>query len=61
MAVACGRPVLIRLLQTTGFDRIVTVARTVGQASAALQGSGDRDAEHRAMSHSDRLGGRRSA
>jgi anti-sigma B factor antagonist len=61
VAVACGRPVLIRLLQTTGFDRIVTVARTVGQASAALQGSDDRDAEHRAMSHSDRLGGRRSA
>ena len=36
VAVACNRPTLVRLLRTTGFDRIVTVAETVEEASAAL-------------------------
>jgi anti-sigma B factor antagonist len=38
VAVACNRPTLIRLLRTTGFDRIVTVAESVEEAAAALQG-----------------------
>ncbi len=37
VAVACNRPTLVRLLRTTGFDRIVTVADTVEEAAAALQ------------------------
>jgi anti-sigma B factor antagonist len=36
VAVACNRPTLIKLLRTTGFDRIVTVADTVEEAAAAL-------------------------
>ena len=36
VAVACNRPTLTRLLHTTGFDRIVTVAETVDAAAAAL-------------------------
>lgn len=36
VAVACNRPTLIRLLRTTGFDRIVTVAESVDEATAAL-------------------------
>lgn len=36
VAVACDRPTLVRLLRTTGFDRIVTVAETVDEAVAAL-------------------------
>jgi anti-sigma B factor antagonist len=36
VAVACDRPTLIRLLRTTGFDRIVSVTETVEQAKAAL-------------------------
>lgn len=36
VAVACNRPTLVRLLRTTGFDRIVTVAETVEEAVAAL-------------------------
>ena len=36
VAVACNRPTLIRLLRTTGFDRIVTVAPTIEEAAAAL-------------------------
>ncbi len=36
VAVACNRPTLTRLLHTTGFDRIVTVAETVEEAAAAL-------------------------
>lgn len=36
VAVSCSRPTLIRLLRTTGFDRIVTVAETVEEAAAAL-------------------------
>lgn len=37
VAVACSRPTLTRLLRTTGFDRIVTVAESVEEAAAALQ------------------------
>jgi anti-sigma B factor antagonist len=36
VAVACSRPTLVRLLRTTGFDRIVTVAETVEEAAASL-------------------------
>jgi anti-sigma B factor antagonist len=36
VAVACNRPTLVRLLRTTGFDRIVTVTETVEEAIAAL-------------------------
>ena len=36
VAVACPRPTLTRLLRTTGFDRIVTVAGTVDEAKVAL-------------------------
>jgi anti-sigma B factor antagonist len=36
VAVACDRPTLVRLLRTTGFDRIVSVTETVGEAMAAL-------------------------
>jgi anti-sigma B factor antagonist len=36
-AVACNRPVLVRLLKTTGFDRIVTVTASISQASHALR------------------------
>lgn len=37
VAVSCNRATLIRLLRTTGFDRIVTVADTAEEAAAALQ------------------------
>lgn len=36
VAVACSRPTLTRLLHTTGFDRIVPVTETVGEAATAL-------------------------
>jgi anti-sigma B factor antagonist len=36
VAVACPRPTLTRLLRTTGFDRIVTVAGTLEDAKVAL-------------------------
>ncbi|MST34321.1 anti-sigma factor antagonist [Acidimicrobiaceae bacterium USS-CC1] len=36
VAVSCNRPSLVRLLRTTGFDRIVTVTETVDEAIAAL-------------------------
>ena len=36
VAVACDRPVLIRLLRTTGFDRIVELAETVHEAAWLL-------------------------
>ena len=41
VAVACNRPTLVRLLRTTGFDRIVTVADTVEEASASLDEGGE--------------------
>jgi anti-sigma B factor antagonist len=37
VAVCCNRPTLVRVLRTTGFDRIVTVAPTFEEAAAALQ------------------------
>jgi anti-sigma B factor antagonist len=37
VAVSCNRPTLVRVLRTTGFDRIVTVAPTIEEAAAALQ------------------------
>jgi anti-sigma B factor antagonist len=36
VAVACSRPTLVRLLRSTGFDRIVTVAPSITEAAAAL-------------------------
>jgi anti-sigma B factor antagonist len=36
VAVACDRPSLIRLLHTTGFDRIVPVRETIEEAVLAL-------------------------
>jgi len=36
VSVACNRSTLIRLLRTTGFDRIVTVADSVDEAASAL-------------------------
>jgi anti-sigma B factor antagonist len=39
VAVCCNRPTLTRLLKTTGFDRIVTVAETIEEAAAALDRS----------------------
>jgi anti-sigma B factor antagonist len=41
VAVSCSRPTLIRLLHTTGFDRIVPVAETVDEAAAALVGAAE--------------------
>jgi anti-sigma B factor antagonist len=51
VAVACSRPTLVRLLRTTGFDRVVTVADTLANAAAALAvDAGD------AVANGDRLG-----
>jgi anti-sigma B factor antagonist len=36
VAVYCNRPTLTRLLHTTGFDRIVTVAESLDEAVSAL-------------------------
>jgi anti-sigma B factor antagonist len=36
VAVCCNRQTLVRLLHTTGFDRIVTVAETLEEAAASL-------------------------
>lgn len=36
VAVACNRPSVERLLRTTGFDRIVTLAKTVDAAATSL-------------------------
>ncbi|HLI00179.1 MAG TPA: STAS domain-containing protein [Acidimicrobiales bacterium] len=44
VAVACNRPTLVRLLRTTGFDRIVTVTETVEEAIAALDADGKEEA-----------------
>ena len=35
-AVACGQGPLIRMLRATGFDRVVPVAPTVGDAAAMI-------------------------
>jgi anti-sigma B factor antagonist len=37
VSVCCNRPTLVRLLRTTGFDRIVTVAENLKDAAAALR------------------------
>ncbi len=37
VAVSCSRPTLVKLLRTTGFDRIVTVADSVEEAAAAFK------------------------
>jgi anti-sigma B factor antagonist len=37
VAVACHRPTLLRLLRTTGLDRIVTLVETVQEGAAALE------------------------
>jgi len=37
VSVCCNRPTLVRLLRTTGFDRIVTVAENLEDAAAALR------------------------
>ena len=44
VAVACSRPTLIRLLHTTGFDRIVSVTETVTAAADALAAARTPDA-----------------
>ena len=36
VAVCCNRPTLVRLLHTTGFDRIVTVTDTIAEEAASL-------------------------
>ncbi len=43
VAVSCNRPTLVRLLRTTGFDRIVTVTDSVEEAVAALDAEHSRD------------------
>jgi anti-sigma B factor antagonist len=43
VAVACSRPTLLRLLQTTGFDRIVAVSPSVEEALVALETETDED------------------
>lgn len=40
VAVSCNQPNLIRLLRTTGFDRVVTIAETIEQAAAVLTAEG---------------------
>jgi anti-sigma B factor antagonist len=45
VAVFCDRPTLTRLLHTTGFDRIVTVAETMDEAVTALTTSSGDEAE----------------
>ena len=44
VAVCCNRPTLVRLLHTTGFDRIVTVTDTVAEAAASLASEDDQPA-----------------
>ncbi len=44
VAVCCNRPTLVRLLHTTGFDRIVTVAETLEDAARSLTSEEDDEA-----------------
>ena len=44
VAVCCNRPTLVRLLHTTGFDRIVTVTETLEEAAAFLGDDSDNEA-----------------
>jgi anti-sigma B factor antagonist len=39
VAVVCNRPVINRLLRTTGLDRIVIIAETLDEARAELESS----------------------
>ncbi|MCB1027347.1 MAG: anti-sigma factor antagonist [Microthrixaceae bacterium] len=41
IVVSCNRATLVRLLQTTGFDKIVSVVDTVDEARLSLQPNGD--------------------
>ena len=50
VAVACNRPTLVRLLRTTGFDRIVTVTETIEEAIATLDQRAD-EAEEASSEH----------
>jgi anti-sigma B factor antagonist len=50
VAVACSRPTLVRLLRTTGFDRVVTVAGDSAGAAAALTADGVHAQAHGARS-----------
>lgn len=50
VVVACRRPTLVRLLRTTGFDRIVMVVDSVEEAVTALQ--------RQALEHDVAVGGR---
>ena len=43
VAVCCNRPTLVRLLHTTGFDRIVTVTETREEAAAFLGDDNDNE------------------
>jgi anti-sigma B factor antagonist len=45
VAVCCNRPTLVRLLHTTGFDRIVTVTDTVAEAAESLTSGDGQSAE----------------
>ena len=47
VAVCCNRPTLVRLLHTTGFDRIVTVTDTLAEAAASLTSEEGQSAETR--------------
>jgi anti-sigma B factor antagonist len=47
VAVACNRPALLKLLHTTGFDRIVPVEETVQHAAGIL--TEDRDTTAQAV------------
>ena len=47
VAVCCNRPTLVRLLHTTGFDRIVTVTDTLAEAAASLTSEDGQSAESR--------------
>jgi len=51
VAVCCNRPTLVRLLHTTGFDRIVTVTETVEDAVRSLRTDGKGD-DHPNGAHS---------
>ncbi len=50
VAVCCNRPTLVRLLHTTGFDRIVTVTDTVAEAAASLTNADGASADGRPVS-----------
>ena len=39
VVVVCNRPSLVRILRTTGFDRIVAMTDTVDEAKTAFEGS----------------------